>query len=118
MQQSLENRLRVRIEHLVELLSPESELLRSKKIRVKLSGDGTCISKRLHVVRFMLTILDESNKSGLFEDNHVLSMFKTPENYSSLKKALEDIIKDVERLERINIGDKLLDIKYQFLGRD
>ena len=116
-QQSLEDRLRVRIERLVELSSPESEFLRSKKIRVKLSGDGTCIGKRLHVVCFTFTILDESNKSGSFEGNHVLAVFKTPENYSSLKKALEDIIKDVERLERINIGDKSFDIEY-FLGGD
>ena len=44
-QQSLEDRLKVRIDHLVRVSPPDSEFMKSKKLHVKLSGDGTCIRK-------------------------------------------------------------------------
>ena len=116
-QQPLEERLKIRIEHLVKLSSPDSEFMRSKRVRIKLSGDGTCIGKRLHVVCFTFTVLEESDKTGSFEGNHVLAVFKTPENYTHLKKALEDVIKDVERLKQIKVDDEIFEVEY-FLGGD
>ena len=47
----------------------------------------------------------------------MLAMFKTPENYVNLKKALEDVIKDVERLQQIKVGDMIFNIEY-FMGGD
>ena len=116
-QQPLESRLRIRIEHLVKSSPPDTEFLQTKRIRVKLSGDGTCIGKRLHVVCFTFTLLEESDKTGSFEGNHILAIFKTPESYGYLKKALEDIIKDVEQLSQIQVGDTVFSIQY-FLGGD
>ena len=46
-QQSLEDRLRDRLVHLIK--DHDGDLT---KVRVKLSGDGTCIGKRLHVINF------------------------------------------------------------------
>ena len=66
---------------MLKVSSPECEFLRSKKNRIKLSGDGTCI-ERLHVVCF--TFLEESHTTGSYEGNHVLAVFKTPENYVNL----------------------------------
>ena len=37
--------------------------MREKKVRVKLTGDGTNIGKRLHVVNFAFTLLDEGDKA-------------------------------------------------------
>ena len=34
-----------------------------KKVQVKLTGDGTNIGKRLHVVNFGFTLLDEEDKA-------------------------------------------------------
>ena len=116
-QQSLEDRLRIRVEHLVKVSSPDSEFMLSKKLNVKLSGDGTCIGKRLHVVCFTFTLLEESEKTGSFEGNHVLAIFKTPEKYNFVKNALEDIIRDVERLKEIRIGQDTFSIEY-YLGGD
>lgn len=50
-QQKLEDRLAVRIRHLAK-----DPLFRSKKLRVKLSGDGTNIGKHLHVINFTFTL--------------------------------------------------------------
>ena len=95
-QQSLEDRLKVRIEHLLRVSPPDSEFIKSKKVNVKLSGDGTCIGKRLHVVCFTFTVLEESEITGSYKGNHALAVFKTPEKYTFLKMALD---KDVERLK-------------------
>ena len=79
--------------------TPDDALFkRNKKIRVKLSGDGTTIEKRLHVFSFTYTILDEGVKAYSYEGNHPLAIYCEHENYTSLKNALEDIIKEVEEL--------------------
>ena len=57
-------------------------------IRVNLSGDGTTIGKRLHVVNFAYTILDEGDLAHSYEGNHCLAIFRAPENYECLKSAL------------------------------
>lgn len=58
----------------------------SKKVRVKLSGDGTNIGKRLHVINFTFTLLDEGSVAYGYEGNHTLAVLKEPENYKSLAK--------------------------------
>ena len=42
-QQQLQSRLRDRLKHLIESTPPDSDFKLNKKIRVKLSGDGTRI---------------------------------------------------------------------------
>ena len=54
----------------------------NKNIRVKLSGDGTSIGKRLHVINFMFTFLDEGEKAYW---NHCLAIFKEQEYHGGCK---------------------------------
>lgn len=56
------------------------------KIRVKLSGDGTCtnIGKRLHVVNITFTILEEGRKAMTADGNHLVAVMKVPENYDGV----------------------------------
>ena len=106
-QQSLVDRLRVRVEHLVKMSPPDSEFMQSKKLSVKLSGDGTCIGKRLHVVCFTFTLLEESEKkkqNGSFEGNHVLAV-KTPEKYDFLH-----LKGGCRTAQEIRIGQKIASI--------
>ena len=42
---------------------PDAKFKIEKKIRVKLTGDGTNIGKRLHIVNFGFTLLDEGDKA-------------------------------------------------------
>ena len=114
-QQSLQEWLKVQIEHLVQISPPDSEFMKSK-VNVKLSGDGTCIGKRLHVVCFTFTVLEESEITGSCEGNHVLAVLKTPEKYTFLKMGLEDI-KDVEWLKQIEVGQDTFSVDY-YMGCD
>ena len=49
--------------------------MREKLIHVKLSGDGTNIGKRLHVIAFTFTLLDEDHATSA-AGNHILAVFK------------------------------------------
>lgn len=86
----------------------------TKKIRVKLSGDGTQIGKRLHVVNFTFTVLDEGDAAY---GNHPLAIFKDPEDYNSSSHALLDIRDEVRTLTEITVGETNFKIEY-FLGGD
>ena len=48
----------------------------------------------------------------------MLAVFKTPEKYTFLKMALEDnIVKDVERLKQIEVGQDTFSVDY-YMGGD
>ena len=85
-------------------------------MNVKLSGDGTRIGKRLHVVLFTFTLLEEEQYCSTL-GNHILAIFKQPESYESLKSALADIIADVKRLTEIVVDGVKFRIMY-YLGGD
>ena len=116
-QQSLEQRLRIRIEQLLKVSSPNSTFCQSRKVRIKLSGDGTKIGKRLHVVSFTFTILEQGERPGSYEGNHILAVFKEPEDYDSVKNALADIIKEVEQLQKIEVDGITYELEY-YMGGD
>ena len=56
-------------------------------IKVKLSGDGTNIRKRLKLDNVTYTILNEKDAAMNEKGNYVLATIKTTENYG-LKRAL------------------------------
>lgn len=116
-QQSLEDRLRVRIAHLHQKAPPDAVFRRTKTVSVKLSGDGTNIGKSLHVINFTFTLLEEGRLAYSSEGNHALVIFKEPEKYESLKDAPEDICDEVKRLEEITVDGHTYKINF-YLGGD
>ncbi len=97
--------------------TPDADFITKKTVRVKLSGDGTNIGKRLHVVNFGFTILDEGDRAYSAAGNHCIAIFKEPENYTSLKNALKDVSTEVESLSSIVVNDTTFAIEY-YLGGD
>ena len=116
-QQTLQDRLKVRIAKLLEVLPDSAPLKMYKRISVKLSGDGTCIGKRLNVINFTFTILDEGSAAYSAEGNHPLVISKDAESYESLANSLADIRSEVESLKCIQIGEQDYEILY-YLGGD
>ena len=94
-QQSLKDRIEIRLRHLIASSSVSAPFIHKKTVQVKLSGDETKIGKRLHIVAFTFTLLDE-NQACSVAGNHILAVFKQPESYNCLKLALEDIIKKLK----------------------
>lgn len=83
---------------------------------MKLSGDGTSIGKRLHVVNFTFTILEGDRAYGA-AGNHCIAIFREPETYESMKICLRDIINEIENLKEIVVNGKTYTVEY-YLGRD
>ena len=75
------------------------------------------IGKRLHVINFTYTLLDEGDKAYSYEGNHPLAICRAGESYESLKRALQDIISEVEQLQTMTIDSEMYEIEY-FLGGD
>ena len=88
-QQSLCDRLSVRLKRLIETTSSEATFKVERKVRVKLSGDGTRIGKRLHVVNFTFTLIDEGYKAYACEGNHILAIFKDDQVYQGWTQTFE-----------------------------
>ena len=91
-QQSLEDRLRIRMQILISNSDKGAKFMTDITVNVKLSGDGTKIGKRLHVVIFTFTLLEEEQYCSSV-GNHTSVIFKQPESYDCLKSALADIIR-------------------------
>ena len=106
-QQSLEDRPRIQTQILINSKVPN---FYDKMVSMKLSGDGTKIGKRLHVVIFTFTLLEEEQYCSSV-GNHVLVILKQPGSYDCLKSTSVDIITDVKRLTDITVdGIKICNI--------
>ena len=116
-QQALESRLRQRVLHLHHTSDLDATFRHERCLHVKLSGDGTNIGKRLHVVNFTFTLLEEGALAYSAEGNHSLAMIKESEDYAQMFKALQDVRNEVERLTTIDIDGTTYRIIY-YLGGD
>ena len=61
------------------------------KIKVKISGDGTNIGKRLKIVNVTYTILNERDIAITEKGNYILAIIKTTESYDNLKASIADL---------------------------
>ena len=116
LQQSLRDRLQVRLAHLLRISKPDATFLQEKVLHFKLSGDGTNIGKRLHIINFTFTLL-EGSLARSCRGNHILAVLKEPEKYESLTNGLSDIrteVKDLETIEQNGIQFKIV----HYLGGD
>ena len=78
-----------------------------------ISISNSCIlGKRLHVINFTFTLLDEREKAYSYEGNHPLDIFRAPESYASLKKSLRDVTSDVEQLQKITVDEDTFEIEH------
>ena len=86
-------------------------------IKVKISGDGTNIGKRLKLENVTYTILNEKDAAMNEKGNYVLAIIKTTENYDNLKESLADLIKEMSNLKEITVNNQKCSIEY-FWGGD
>ena len=113
MQQSLESRLRERAYHLLQ----RHQLKAGDKLQVKLSGDGTKVCRKLSLVNFTFTLLNEGDIAMSPSGNHTIAIINVPEYYEKLANALSDIIAEVKRLTSICVEGESFEIEY-FLCSD
>ena len=113
MQQTLESRLVERVRQLLHT----NKINAGDKLQVKLSGDGTKVCRKLNLVNFTFTLLNEEDIAMSSRGNHTIAILNVPEDYEKLATALRDIIAEVETLTSISIDSEEFEIEY-FLCSD
>ena len=103
-------------EHIVKL-QQTGEIKGGETINIKLSGDGTNIGKRLTVVNFTFTILNEKELAMGEKGNYVLALIKTTETYDNIRESLADLRMEMSNLKEISVNNCTYQIEY-FLGGD
>ena len=113
-QQSLTQRLKLRLEYLVKMYPSIKE---EPLIRVKITGDGTKVSRSMHILVIAFTILVGLENPNSPCRNHVIAMLNSQENYEHLSEAVKDIANEIELTKSITIEGHKFNIEY-FLGAD
>ena len=103
-------------EHIVKL-QQAGEIKDGDTIKIKFRGDGTNIGKRLTVVNFTFTILNEMELAMGEKDNYVLAIIKTTETYDNIRESLADLRMEMSNLKEISVNNCTYQIEY-FLGGD
>ena len=81
-QQSIKDRLLIRINALKS--SDPDEFQKMTSLKIKLTGDGTFIGKYIHVVNIAFTLLNEGNLAISAEGNHTIAIIRVKEDYDEL----------------------------------
>ena len=114
-QQSIQDTISDNIRGLVASAPSDSLVNAEHIVRVKLSGDGTNIGKRMSVENFTYSLIDHEDKS--YSGNHYLAIFKGPEKYDILTKALAELAEETMTLSSVEVDGVWYRLQY-FLGGD
>ena len=105
------------------LMEQTSRLLKDKKLnncnslKIKVSGDGTRIGKRLQLLNVTYTIINEGNIAMSEKVNYVLAVIKTKDDYTDIRGSLSDLRDEMKKLDSITCENRTFQIEY-FLGGD
>ena len=83
-QQSFKQKLKDRVKVSEQNASHNASFRQTSIVRVKLTGDGTYIGPRQHIVTFGFTVIGEGSAAKSFSVNHTVCIVKGPEDYDSL----------------------------------
>ena len=80
-QQSIQSRLRERLNVLIR----EDKINCGDKIQIKLLGDGTKVCRKLNLINFTFTVLNEGDLAKSPKGNHTVAIMNGTENYNDLR---------------------------------
>ena len=114
-QQSLKERLTKRLHHLRKV-NPKFQ---QSIIQVKITGDGTYVSRGMHilVIAFTLVNVNIEECPNSPRGNHVLALINTTEDYDNIEEAVQDIADEIKFTDSITIDDFTFKMEY-YLGGD
>ena len=87
-----------------------------EKIKIKLSGDGTWLGKRIHIVSFTFTLPDFPDAASA-HGNNLIAIFRGSEDYYQVKNSIQDIVEEAKMLQTFTFLGRTLVLEY-YLGGD
>ena len=113
-QQSLKERLQLRLQ---QLIKNNPSIKDDTCVRVKITGDGTNVSRSMHILVIAFTILDGSENPNSPGGNHVIALLNAQEKYEYLSEAVKDIASEIKSIKFLTIDGQNFNIKF-FLCAD
>ena len=110
-QQSILERLQKAAEWLV---TADSSLSEHRNIKVKITGDGTSISRSTHCVVIAFTIINEVALPNSPRGNHTVAIINAMEDYDTLSESLADISNEIKEIHSIQINEVEYTIEWFF----
>ena len=104
------------VEHIHRLKS-SGIIQDGEQIKIKLSGDGPNIGKRISVVNITFTILNEKRVAMSEKGNYLLAVLRTNKSYDTLAESLSDLVQEMQNLKEISVDNETFYFEY-FLGGD
>ena len=92
-------------------------LVNESTINVKITGDGTQVSRSMHILVLAFTILDGNANPNSPSGSHTIAMLNAQEKYECLSHAVKDIANEIESIQSITIDGHEFNIQF-FLGAD
>ena len=80
-----------------------------EELHIKFTGDGTFVGKRLHIVNFGYTILNEKRKAMADRGNYSLAIVKIKEDYDSIREALSDLVAEMRLMDSVDFNGRQID---------
>ena len=115
--QGVQQSLKVRLTKRLEILLERKPAIRDcTNVRVKITGDGTRISRNLHTVVIAFSLLEEGDANAP-SGSHSIAIMNLSEDYEELAESLQDIMKEVDSLNTITVDNTDFSIEL-FLGAD
>ena len=113
-QQSLKECLEKKIKNL-QTINPA--LCKDQVVKVKLTGDGTSVSRSVHLLVIAFMVIQDGVVTNSPSDHYTIALVNSTENYESLSESVEDIVSEMKNLDSLKVGDYTYAIDF-FLGAD
>ena len=110
-QQSLRERLQKVISHLSKV---DSSFNQNSNLKVKITGDGTSVSRSMHCVVIAFTIIRDVASPNSPGGNHTIAILNTTENYGTLAESLVEIADEIKQTQSIKVDTFEFTIEWFF----
>ena len=75
----------------VERIVIQEEIAPCDVLKIKLSGDGTRVGKRLQLLNVTYSIINEGKKASTEKGNYMLAIVKAKDDYEGIRDSLNDV---------------------------
>ena len=87
------------------LMTADPSFCEQQTIKVKITGDGTNISRSTHCVIIAFTIINDFALPNSPRGNHTVAILNTTEDYDTLAESLVEVSNDIKMIREIEINE-------------
>ncbi|KAJ8018713.1 hypothetical protein HOLleu_43148 [Holothuria leucospilota] len=113
--QSFRETLSCRLSVLLSETFMRDMILHDGVVRIKITGDGTTIGKRIHITNIAFSIIGEPSCTGS-SGSYLLAIVRVPEKQASLADALSSLISEINSIDSVSAGEESVRVQLYLAG--